>query len=48
MESFKYGVFSTGQFSWLELGYSAIIALILCLLGLLMFKHKEKTFIDTI
>ena len=48
METFKYGAFSVGTFSWTELAYSALIAILLVIVGLLMFKHKEKTFIDTI
>jgi len=48
VETFKYGAFGVGSFSWSTLGYSCLCAIILCLAGMLLFKHKERTFIDTI
>ena len=48
LETFKYGAFSTGTLAWTTLAYSTLAATILTLLGMLLFKHKEKTFIDTI
>jgi len=48
VETFKYGAFGVGTFSWGGLAYSFGCAFVLCLLGMLMFKHKERTFIDTI
>jgi len=48
VETFKYGAFGVGSFSWSSLGYSCLCAIILCLAGMLLFKHKERTFIDTI
>jgi len=47
-ETFKYGAFGSGIFSWGALGYSALCAVVLCLVGMLMYKRKEKKFIDTI
>jgi len=48
LESFKYGAFGTGSFTWSSLAYSTLCAIVLCLIGMLMYKHKERTFIDTI
>jgi len=48
IEAFKYGAFGVGQFSWGGLAYSVVCVSLLCLVGMLMFKHKERTFIDTI
>jgi len=48
VESFKYGTFGVGEFSWASLGYSVLCAATLCLLGMLMYKRQEKMFIDTI
>jgi len=48
VEAFKFGAFGVGQFSWTGLGYSLVCAVVLCTIGMLMFKHKERTFIDTI
>lgn len=48
IESFKYGAYCAGQFSWTALGYSALIILCLLFLGIAMFNRKQKFFIDTI
>lgn len=48
IESFKYGAYGAGQFSWTALGYSALIILCLLFLGIAMFNRKQKFFIDTI
>jgi len=48
VESFKYGTFGVGEFSWASLGYSLFCAAALCLIGMLMYKRQEKMFIDTI
>ena len=48
IETFKYGAYGAGQFSWLDLGYSAAIILALLLIGIAMFNRKQKFFIDTI
>lgn len=48
VESFRYGLFGAGEFSWPDLGYSAVCAAVLCLVGMWLFKRKEKLFIDTI
>ena len=48
IETFKYGAYGAGQFSWTALGYSAIIILVLLVVGIWMFNRKQKSFIDTI
>ena len=48
IESFKYGAYGAGEFSWSALGYSALIIFILLLIGISMFNRKQKFFIDTI
>ena len=48
METFRYGFFSTGTFSWAALGYSAVFTLVLLLVGLAVFNRVERTFMDTV
>lgn len=48
IESFKYGAFGAGEFSWTSLGYSALFTLVVVVLGSVMFTRKQKIFIDTI
>ncbi len=48
IETFKYGAFGAGEFSWSALGYSALCALVVLIVGVLMFTRKQKMFIDTI
>lgn len=48
IETFKYGAFGAGEFSWHALGYSAVIILVLLVVGVYMFTRKQKIFIDTI
>ena len=48
IESFKYGAYGAGEFSWTSLGYSALIIAGLLIIGIAMFNRKQKFFIDTI
>ena len=48
IETFKFGAYGAGQFSWTALGYSAGIILVLLVVGIAMFNRKQKSFIDTI
>lgn len=48
IETFKYGFFSTGTFSWELLGYSAGFTIVVFLLGLVVFNYTEKNFMDTV
>ncbi|SOD81186.1 ABC transporter permease [Spirosoma fluviale] len=48
IETFKYGFFKTGIFSWELVGYSAGFTLIAFLVGLVVFNYTEKNFIDVV
>ena len=48
IETFKYGAFGAGEFSWNALGYSFVCMLVLLVIGISMFNRKQKYFIDTI
>jgi len=48
IETFKYGAYGAGEFSWTSLAYSAGIIAVLLLIGIAMFNRKQKFFIDTI
>lgn len=48
IETFKYGAYGAGQFSWTALGFSALVTFILLFIGIAMFNRKQKFFIDTI
>ena len=48
IETFKYGAYGAGEFSWSALGYSAGVIAVLLVIGIAMFNRKQKFFIDTI
>lgn len=48
IETFKYGAFGEGQFSWQGLLYTTGVIALLLLIGLARFGRKQKQFIDTI
>jgi len=48
VETFKYGAFGAGSFSWTSLAYSVGCTLVLLVIGIMMFNRKQKFFIDTI
>ena len=48
IETFKYGAYGAGEFSWLALAYGFGCMLVLLLIGIAMFNRKQKFFIDTI
>ena len=48
IETFKYGAFGAGQFSWQSLGYSVAFMVVILIIGIAMFNRKQKFFIDTI
>ena len=48
IETFKYGAYGAGQFSWQALGYSALCTFVLLIIGITMFNRKQKFFIDNI
>ncbi len=48
IETFKFGAYGAGQFSWSALGFSALVTFVLLFIGIAMFNRKQKFFIDTI
>ncbi|TAG24539.1 MAG: ABC transporter permease [Cytophagia bacterium] len=48
IETFKYGFFGTGTFSWALMGYSAGFTVVAFLLGLVVFNYTEKNFMDVV
>jgi lipopolysaccharide transport system permease protein len=48
IETFRYAFLGEGMFSWALLGYSALVAIISMILGILIFNKNEKNFIDTV
>jgi lipopolysaccharide transport system permease protein len=48
VETFRYGFFGSGVFSWGYLGYTALFTLILLLVGIAVFNRVERTFMDTV
>ncbi len=48
IEGFRYIMLGTGTFSWSGLIYTAIVSVVIFLVGLLIFNRTEKTFIDTV
>jgi len=48
LEGFKYAFLGKGHFSWLSLGYSAGVAVVILLVGVVIFNKTERNFIDTV
>ena len=48
VETFRYAFTGSGTFSWPALGYSSLCAIILLVLGTLVFNKVEKSFMDTV
>jgi len=48
VETFRYAFTGTGEFSWISIGYSTGFALVLLLIGTLVFNKVEKSFMDTV
>lgn len=48
MEAIKYSLLGVGQFSWLWLGYSVLMTLLLLIGGLMLFNKVQKSFMDTV
>lgn len=48
IETFRYGFLGRGNFSWLSLGYSALVTFGLMVLGIIIFNEVEKNFVDTV
>ncbi|MBO3116697.1 ABC transporter permease [Winogradskyella sp. DF17] len=47
-EGFRKMLLDTGSFTWTNFGYTAMISVIIFLLGLVVFNRTEKQFIDTV
>lgn len=48
IEAFKYAFFGVGDFSWLWLGYSFLMIVVLLTIGLALFNKTQKSFMDTV
>jgi len=48
IETFRHGFLGVGHFSWLALGYSFLVGLILLLCGMVIFNKVEANFMDTV
>ncbi len=48
IETFRYSLLGTGTFSWGLLSFSAAATLFILVIGVLLFNHVEKTFMDTV
>jgi lipopolysaccharide transport system permease protein len=48
IETFRYGFFGKGTFSWELLAYCCFITLLLLLTGIIIFNRVEKSFVDTV
>ena len=48
IETFRYAFLGVGTFSWSLLGLSAASTSLILLVGVLLFNHVEKTFMDTV
>jgi len=48
VETFRYGFTGSGNFSWMMLSYSSVFAILLLIIGTLIFNKVEKDFMDTV
>ncbi|HZY37892.1 MAG TPA: ABC transporter permease, partial [Mucilaginibacter sp.] len=48
IETFRYGFFGQGSFTWGLFGYSAGVTFIVLLIGTVIFNRVEKNFVDTV
>ena len=48
VETFRYAFLGSGTFSWVYVGYSALMALIVLAAGTIIFNKVEKGFMDTV
>lgn len=48
IDSFNYMFVGAGSFEWMHITYSAVFAVIILFLGILIFNQVEKTFMDTV
>lgn len=48
IESMRVGFLGKGQFSWFMFGYSSLFAVLILLVGIIIFSRVEKNFMDTV
>jgi lipopolysaccharide transport system permease protein len=48
IETFRYAILGSGDFSWPLLGYAAGMSFVILIIGIVLFNRVEKTFMDTI
>lgn len=48
IETFRYSLLGTGTFSWSAIAYSSIFAVVILIIGVLMFNRVERTFMDVV
>ena len=48
IEAFRYAFLGKGEFTALSLGYSALVTLVIMILGVVVFNRTEKNFVDTV
>ena len=48
VETFRFAFLGSGTFSWLHLGYSALVTIVVLIFGTIIFNRVEKNFTDTI
>lgn len=48
LETFRYGFLGSGSFSWVSLGVSFLVTLVVLFIGLLLFHRVERVFLDTV
>ncbi len=48
VETFRFGFLGSGIFDPLQLGYSVAATMVILLLGIVLFNHVERTFMDTV
>lgn len=48
IEAFRYGFLGEGTFTWMTLGTSAAVTILLTIFGIVIFNKVERNFIDTV
>ncbi len=48
IETFRFGFLGKGSFSWASICYSATVAIVLLISGIIIFNRVEKDFVDTV
>jgi len=48
IEGFRYMTLDMGIFSWLSFAYTFTVSIVIFIIGLIIFNHTEKNFIDTV